>query len=205
MKVSTAVISLKRIVIKDKGLLWAFLAVLSGIISGSLLYTLVLCNSSNSIFKFFISFNTDFINKSDLEIFSGIVLSELLYFVVLFILGCSFTGKPLCIAATFIKLLGIGAMITYLYAQYELKGLEYVLLIFFPGKVLLIFAAMLMTKNSFEMSSTVKNGIYEKGSNTAIVKQYYLKSIIYMLIFLLSSAVDYIMLKVFSGLFDFSL
>ena len=205
MKVSAAVISLKRFVVKDKGLLWAFVAIFAGIISGSLLYALILHSGNNGIFQLFITFNIDFINKSELEIFSGITLNVLLYFMALFISGCCFNGKPLCVFITFIKMLGIGATVTYLYAQYELKGLEYVLLVFFPGKILLLFSSMLMTKSCFEMSSLVKNGISEKGSGASVIKLYYLKSLIYMLVFMLSAATDYIAIKIFSGLFDFDL
>ena len=100
--------------------------------------------------------------------------------------------------------MGISALISYLYVQYGIKGLEYVLLVFFPGKCIFLSAAVIMTKNSFDMSCIVKNGIAEKGSSTPISKVYYFKSLIFSMLFALSALVDFSALKIFSGLFDFT-
>ena len=202
MKSSGAVLSLKRMTIKDKGLLAAFISSLTGIISGTLIYTFFLINE-NPIFDVFHSFYTDFKDKTDIEAFSGIVVVILLYFFVLFISGSSFMGKYLCVSATFFKAVGIGALISFLYSEYGLKGLEYVLLVFFPGKCILLFAAILMTKNSFDMSNTVKNGMSEKGSIASFVKMYYVKSLLSLIIFIVSATADFLLIKIFSDLFDF--
>lgn len=203
MKMKASVLSLKNLFIKDKALISAFFAALTGVLTGALIYGFKLNNTNNPLFDLFISFNTDFTGKSQAEIFSGIAISVLVYFLALFLSGTSFTGKYLCIFATFFKMLGIGAFISFLYVKYGLKGLEYVLLVFFPGKTILFFSSLFMTKNSFDMSNNVKNGIYEKGSSTDFIKTYYLRSMIILFVFLLSAVVDFVTIKVFSPLFDF--
>lgn len=205
MKVNAAVLSLKGLSVSDKSLLTAFFSVLSGLMSGSLVYAFDIFNNDNPIGEIFISFNTDFIGKTDIEVFSGITVSVLIYFMILFISGSSIFGRTMCIVTTLLKFAGIGALISHLYSSYGLKGLEYVLLIFFPGKLFLIFAAVLMTKCSFDMSNTVKNGSGEKGSTASVMKLYYLKSLVFLSVFILSAAVDFFTIKIFSGLFDFSL
>lgn len=204
MKINTSVFSLKGFSLNDKGLLAAFLSVLTGLISGSLVYVLVIHKNNNPIIDMFITFNTEFVEKSDIEVFLGIAISVLIYYIALFISGSSFLGRTICIVATIFKSAGISAMISYLYTVYGLIGLEYVLLVFFPGKLILIPAAVLMTKCSFDMSHTVKSGLNEKGSVPSIVKIYYLKSLIFLLIFIISATVDLFTLKIFSNLFDFS-
>ena len=204
MKVNTAVFSLKGLAIKDNGLFAAFLSVLTGLISGSLIYALFIHKNNNPIVDIFIMFNTEFIGKADAELFSGIAVSVLIYFLMLFISGSSFFGRPMCVVVTFFKFAGIGALISYLYITYGLKGLEYVLLVFFPGKLILIFTSVLMTRSSFEMSGIVKNEANEKGSTTSSAKLYYLKSLIYLLLFIISAAIDFLTIKIFSSLFDFS-
>lgn len=205
MKLKAEVFSLKGLSIKDKSLLVSFLSVLSGLLGGSLIYALYIFNNDNHIVDIFITFNTDFIGKSDIEVFSGIALSILVYFIALFISGSSIFGRTMCIVTTLLKFAGIGALISYLYTYYGLKGLEYVLLIFFPGKIFLIFAAVLMTKSGFDMSSAIKNGSVEKESAGSVMKIYYLKSLMFLLLFILSAAVDFFTIKIFSGLFDFTM
>lgn len=204
MKVNTAVFSLKGLTIKDNGLFAAFLSVLAGLISGSMVYATFIHKNNNPIVDIFISFNTEFIGKADAELFSGITVSVLIYFLMLFISGSSLFGRPMCVVITFFKFAGIGALISYLYIAYGLKGLEYVLLVFFPGKLILIFTSVLMSRSSFEMSGIVKNGTNEKGSTTLSMRLYYLKSLVYLLMFIVSAAIDFLMIKIFSSLFNFS-
>ena len=204
MKVNAVVFSMKRFLIKDKGLLSAFITIFIGILVGVFIYAFLLNDKENILFDLFVSFNTDYISKSDIEILSGIALNVLIYYLILFFSGTSFLGRYICLTATFVKVIGISALISYLYVQYGLKGLEYVLLIFFPGKTILLFAAVIMTKNSYDMCSIVNNGAGEKGSTASIKKIYYLKSLIFSILFALSALIDYVSLKIFSGLFDFS-
>lgn len=204
MKVNAVVFSLKGLFRKDQGLLAAFLSALTGLVSGAFVYAFVLHEKNDLIVGAFIKFTTKFSDKSDIEIFSGFALGVLFYFAALFISGSSFLGKRLSIVITLFKTAGIGTLISHLYITYGLKGLEYVLLVFFPGKIIFIFAAVLMTKCCFDMSSSVKNGVDEKGSAAQLIKMYYLKTLVYLLIFILSSAVDFFTIKIFSDLFDFS-
>ncbi len=204
MKINAVVFSVKSLLIKDKGLLSAFVTIFAGILVGVLTYAFALNNSKIELFELFVSFNTEYINKTNIEIFSGIALNVLIYYFVLFLSGTSFLGRYICMTASFVKVAGISALISYLYVQYGLKGLEYVLLVFFPGKCILISAAVIMTKTSYDMSCIVKSGTTEKGSTAPIKKIYYFKSLIFGMLFVLSATVDFLSLKIFSGLFDFS-
>lgn len=204
MKINAVVFSVKSLLIRDKGLLSAFITIFAGIIIGVLTYAFALNGNKNELFDMFISFNTEYISKSNIEIFSGIALNVFAYYFVLFLSGTSFLGRYISLTATFTKVMGISALISYLYVQYGLKGLEYVLLVFFPGKCILISAAVIMTKSCYDMCGIVKSGTAEKGSTTSIKKIYYFKSLVFGLMFLLSAVIDFVLLKIFSGLFDFT-
>ena len=204
MKVNAVVFSAKSFLIKDKGLLSTFITMFTGVLVGVFIYAFLLNNTENVFFDLFISFNTDYISKSNIEIFSGILFNGLVYYLILFLSGTSFLGRYICITATFMKVVGITTLISYLYIQYGLKGLEYVLLVFFPGKAVLLLAAVIMTKNSYDMSRVVNNVIIEKGSTTSMKKLYYFKSLVFSFLFILSALIDFLALKIFSGLFDFT-
>lgn len=204
MKINSITLSLKKpFLLKDKTLLFSFAALLIGLISGVISYYFTANETYNALLELFVSFNTVFSKKTIMEIFSGIVLSGLPYFTVMFILGGSIFGKLFCLPISAVKAMGIGTLTSYFYCTLGLKGLEYCLLVFFPGKCILLFGMLLLTKNCIEMSSEI---IYnEKSSIAQKIKLYCIKGSLLFVIFIFSWFIDFLTVNIFSDLFAFNL
>lgn len=203
-KKNSLLISLsKNALLNDRGLLFSFLSILTGLIFGSVLTVFPDNGIKDEILSLFVSFNTEITDKSKIEIFSGIILSGLVYFGIMFFLGGNVFGKELSLIVTAIKASGITAVIAFLYSHYALKGLEYCLLVFLPGKIIFIFAMLFITKSCFDFSKKLRHGASESADIKAVTKLYSLKAVFSLLIFMLSWIIDFLTLIIFTGLFDF--
>ena len=94
-------------------------------------------------------------------------------------------------------------MITFLYSQYTLKGLEYCLLVFMSDKIILIFAMLFLTKSCYDFSKKLRKGFAQAEENKTAVRLFSLKAVISLFILMLSWTADFLCILVFSGLFDF--
>lgn len=188
---------------KDKALLYAFAAVTVGFISGAAV-TNIASSVTGEAADLFVSFFTDFSDKSRLEIFSGLALEGIIYFLALFIAGSNIFGKELTLLLTALKASGITAIISVLYSNYGLKGLEYTLLVFLPGKTVLFFTMLFMTKFCYEFSADLRREKACLKETKAVTGVFAVKSIIALLIMLLSWLTDFLCITVFSGLFSFT-
>ncbi len=189
--------------LRDGGLVFSFLSVFVGLVIGAVTPLLSADGTAGEILSLFVSFNTQLADKSKIEIFSGIALSGLLYFGLMFLFGGNIFGKELLLFVTAIKASGITAVITFLYSQYALKGLEYCLLVFMPGKIILIFAMLFLTKSCYDFSKKLRKGFAQAEENKTAVRLFSLKAVISLFILMLSWTADFLCILVFSGLFDF--
>lgn len=185
----------------NKNLIISFVTILSGFLSGVVIFILMNEKILSRTIKVFLEYHTVHFNKTSLEIFCGILLYNTIYFVIMFIVGGSLFGRFLAPAVTLTKSLGITIVISYLYCEYALKGLEYTLLVFFPGKSLLIASFLFMTKICIDMSNELIK--YEKNDFRDHISRYYAKSALIFFMILLSGLFDLICIKLFSPLFDF--
>lgn len=201
MQNSFIISSAKLSDLKNNRLIFSFLSIASGLIFGVVSYIFSSSLIESELYKLFVDFHLLFSDKTNLEIFSGFALSGLAYFFLMFVVGGSIFGKLLCSFITFIKAVGISLVTTYLYCDYGLKGFEYALLVFFPGKIILLFAMLFMTKTCIE-SSVLLTNVSEM--NSVKIKNYCLKMIVVFIFLLISWMVDMLCIIIFSGLFSFS-
>ena len=200
MKFNSYVLSLKKNnILNNKYLMLSFISVFTGLILGVIAYAVSGNSELKDIVELFVKFNTDLSDKSKTELFCGTVLSGLPYYFVMFIVGGSIYGGLLCEIITSLKAMGITVVTSFLYANMGLKGLEYALLVFFPGKIILIFSLLFTTATSLEMSQCLINS--DKGERAVLIKNYVIKYSVILLLFILSWSVDFICRITFSGLF----
>jgi len=185
------------------GLIASFASVLAGIAFGSCVYNLPDISCKNELLSLFIDFSTEITDKTYIEIFSGIVISGVLYFISMFILGGNVFGKELSLLATAVKALGIGALISFLYYQHGVEGFEYALLIFLPGKFVLIFAMLFFTECCFNVSEKLRSG-FNNEDTKLLIKMYTFKSIVAFGIMFISWLIDFLCLIGFSKLISFT-
>lgn len=176
----------------------------AGILTGSLVYFVTYNEDINSLCEYFLTFITDFSKKNKPEIFSGLILSDLPYLVMMLILGTSVIGTPGILALTYIKSIGIGLLITYIYDSFALKGLEFSLLVLMPGIFVLIFAMILLTQSCFVNSQNINKALNNKENGVLPHQKFFIRSLIIISIFIFSSVLDCVTLTGFSSLFDFS-
>lgn len=206
MKIS-AVIS-KRSIKSDESFrerinLKVFFVIAFALISGTTIY--ILCENylSTEIYESFNIFNTEFSFKTKTEIFTGLFISNLTFVIVTVILGSSSSGYLLILITGYIRIIGIGVVNTFLYSSFGLKGLEYSLLIFSPGKFLMLFSVILLMQTCIDNSLKIKS-VLKGESRTESQRTYYILRIaIAVIIMLLSSLVDCVLAAGFTNLFSF--
>ena len=175
-----------------------------GIIFGAIIYILSKDNLNSSLVEYFINFSTDFSNKNKPEILSGIILSHIPYFIMMIIFGTSVVGTPAVILLTNIKSMGIGLLTTYIYSSFSLKGIEYCLLVMFPGKFILIFAMILLTQSCFVTSNDIIQRLKNKEGRVVSLEKFAVRSILIFGLIILSALIDFLANISFSSLFNFT-
>lgn len=175
----------------------------TGLLLGCLFCFLFENQITEKLITAFVEFATNHSNKSGLEIFSGIVLSIIPYFLIMYFLGTSARGTSAIFLMTFLKALGLSIVTTYIYFTYELKGIEYCLLVFFPGKILLLFSMLLLTENCYVTSKQIQRTVKNKNESKVDLIKYDFRNVFIAVIMLLSCLVEFVLIKAFSTLFVF--
>ena len=175
-----------------------------GIIAGTCIFVFSKESISNSLFDYFVNFSTDFSNKNKPEILSGIILSHISYFVMMLIFGTSVVGTHAVIILTCVKSMGIGVLTTYIYSAFSLKGIEYCLLVLFPGKSILIFAMILLTQSCYVASNNIRESIKIREGRVVSFDKFVLRALFIFFLIMISSVIDFITIISFSSLFDFT-
>lgn len=196
--------STKKAFSENSAILSSFLSVCFGIVAGCILNIINTDTVFESIQEYFVNFATQFSYKAKAEIFSGLLISNIPYFILMLILGASTIGSFTVYVISFFKSAGIGAVATYLYSTYSLRGIEYCLLVFFPAKILLIFGILLLTTSCYANSKNIVLLIKNSAENKIEMNKYFLRSFFIYLVFVISSIVEFIAITSFSSLFSFN-
>lgn len=194
----------KRLELSDKLLIVSAAVLFCGIAAGALLFRTNSSYMSNEIYRYFISFSTDFSGKSYIEILSGFLSVNVLFFCVAAILGTSALGDIPVFVLTFFKASGIGALTSYLYSTYGLRGFEYFILVLFPGKIFLVISMLLLAQSSSMSSIRVRKCINKLSQEEYDLKVYLLRSLFILILIIVSCLVDSVAIKLFSPLFSLS-
>ena len=209
MKKSTVISNPYRNLIKiadiNKSAITSSLIIVVGIISGALLYSIRGESLAGELLESFLGFVTDFSHKSKPEIISGLMLPDIIYLLAMIMLGTCAFGTPAVMVISAIYSMGLSMTVAYIYDSFALQGIEYCLLIFLPGKFLLVLAILLLTQNCFVTSNGIRLAVYGKTSNDRVVdlKKYSVRNFVIFIIILLSGFIDFLMLTSFSSLFEF--
>ena len=199
MGFNSTVFSFKsNVLFKNKNLLISFFSVLIGLLTGLAAYGLTITVFPEVAAEFF-TMSFDICSKTKTELFSAFILKGLPYCIIMFILGGSIFGK-LCTIITVVKTMGISLVASYLYCNLGLQGVVYALLVFFPGKIVLIFSLLLATKSGLEMSEYIIN--CDKTTIIKQIKSYSIAHIVILVISFFSWFIDFICFVVFSGLLE---
>lgn len=173
------------------------------IITGTM--AVYLSEAGSEIKIIFLDFISESLGNSYIRTLPLQITVNLSYVFICFVSGTSIYGRFLIYLLCYYKMVGIASIASTLIKSYLLKGLEYCLLIFIPGKLLLVFGIILITVNSLKVSKALCD-LHKEGIALATYdKSIYLKQIAFScLIILLSSIIDTILPEIFLPLFEFA-
>lgn len=188
----------------DRISLISFLTLGAGLFFGTVIYIISKDYLTGSIWEYFINFTTDFSAKSNIEIISGLIISHLPFVILSVILGTNAFGTPFIFIMSFIKTLGLGLISSYIYTSYGLKGIEYSVMVFFPGKFVLFFSMLMLMHICTDSSLKIKRSLAGENQIRYSLGEYLAKVSVCVLCFLISAIVDFLAIICFSSLFSFS-
>ncbi len=188
----------------DKTAVLSAAIIVLGVMVGTVIYSVTKDGLINDLCDYYLFYVTDFSNKNKPEILSGIILSNIPYLIMMLIFGTSVVGIPGVVALTFTKSMGIGLLVTYIYEAFALKGIEYCLLVLLPGKFIMIFAMILLTQSCYVNSLSIRKCMNNSEDRVVSLHKFALRSFVIVMLFIFSSVVDFLTLKGFSTLFDFT-
>ena len=192
----------QQISLSDKLLLVSGSVMLLGVLIGVLLFRTNSSYMSNELCKYFISFSTDFSGKSYLEILSGFLSVNIIYYCIVMIMGTSALGDAPIVIMTFLQSTGLGALTSYLFTSYGIRGFEYFLLVLFPGKVILMIASLLAAQNVLISVNHIRSCLKHNLREEYQLKEYLIRSLFVLAIMTISCLSDSVTIKLFASLFS---
>ena len=208
MKVSTVFIKTKRKKSKsnfpDAPLILSAATILTGLISGTLIYCFMKETLTANVLKLFFSFFYDFSSKSNSEALSGLLISAVPYIFIMLVLALDLIGAPLSLLFTYFKTLAPTLLFSFMYREYGIKGAEYVFLILAAGEIVLLFGVLLICSSTYRMSRSLFNfhkGI--KGEYPQKIRSFITEFTMGTVIIIFSRFVTFLTVIVFKGLFVF--
>jgi stage II sporulation protein M len=111
----------------------------------------------------------NFIDKivggSYLEVLFEYIKNDIIFFLIMFFLGTSIVGTPLTIIPLIIKNSFIGYLSSYMYCEYDLKGILFSLVLLYPLFVVTTTSLIYAANESVYMSKFILNTLTKR--NTA--------------------------------------
>ncbi len=142
-------------------------------------------------------------NMSFIGIFISSVTSSGMFLALAFLLGFCFIGQPLAFFIPFVKGLGIGSYMGYMYVQYGWQGVGYCVLTVVPVVIISTFALILSVRESIRLSNTtLKSFLKETTLSKEILKLYITKNIILFLFLIAAGIIEVVVSLLFGGLFN---
>lgn len=185
----------------DRNLLAIASIMMLSIISGALIYRFKSGAFSDGIFNYFVAFSTDLSGKSFAEAFSGFFAVDLSVLLLMSVFGVSAYGRVPILFTVIFRLLGIGALGSFLLDKYSGEGMKFFLAVIVPGKLFMLFALLLSAQNCFQTSKLTKQAVVGKNSEEISLKLFWLRNIVSIVIFSISALVDTLTLRFVSPLF----
>ena len=128
---------------------------------------------------------------SDFEkIFTSSLISACIYISIIFILGSSPIFQSLVTIMPLIKGLGIGILISYIYLEYRLSGVFYVVTTIIPVSGLIVFSIILSSREAMKFGYSIYKSVTNLHSFSVNIKTYLLKFLIISIIVLIASLLD---------------
>ena len=196
------------LIINKKMMLFLFIIVLIGIITGSL-FTIFLNVDDKTLIKnsldlFFNNCINDKLNY--LEAFKNSLFSNYFYTIIIWLLGISLIGAVFAVPIAYFKSFILGFTISSIITNYGLKGVIIAILYIFPHLIFNLLIIMFITHYSVILSFKIFKSFFNKGvvDFKFIFRKYFIILIICLIILMLTSLYEGFVIplifKTFKGL-----
>lgn len=113
------------------------------------------------------------------DILSFCLKIDIVFYLVIFFLGTSFIGIPLTGIPLIIKSIFVGYLSSYMYCEYGLKGILFLLVLLYPMMVITTTSQIYSANESVYMSKNLMNIIMNKNTADSIsIRLYIIRNII---------------------------
>lgn len=187
----------------NKSAIISFTVIFIGIVAGVVLYNFADKSLIEELRDLVIYNMTNLANKNKPELFYGLIADNVIYFAFTLIFAMCVFGTPAVFFITFSKAMGLGLLTTDIYSSFGLEGIEYCLLILFPGKFVLIFAMILLTQNCYVNSNSITKSINPDNGRVVDLRKYAMRTVVIFMLIIFSSTIDFVVMISFSSLFEF--
>lgn len=157
---------IKEIILKKKEILIGVLIVLVlGLLFGSIYITILNNNDKKEIMEnvtlYFNSFkNISFQDK--LNIFKESFLKNVIYFLIMWVLGISMIGFPIILIMIFYRSFLFGFSIASIFIRYKLSSFYKIIIYIFPGRILLFILSIFLAVFSINISNKLIKSCFKK-------------------------------------------
>lgn len=195
--------NIKDIILKKKVLIVGVGVVLVlGLLFGSIYITILNNNDKKelllNITNYFNSFKE--IDMQDkLNIFKESLIKNILFFILIWVLGISVVGFPIILIMIFYKSFLLGFSISSIFAKYKLGGLYKILVYIFPSKIILLVLSLILAVFSINLSNRLVNSCIKKKTFNfnAYMGKYFLLLLICILASVITSLIDAFIMPLF--------
>lgn len=182
---------LRKIVkINKKTLLFFTILLLTGIVTGAIFMAILNETDKKLITDYFVNFISNIENNklNFLEAIKNGLFNNLLYIIIIWILGISVIGIPIVIIMFFIKSFTLGFSISSIIFNYKLKGCLLSFIHIFPHQILNFLIYILLTTYSIFFSLKIIDSIIKRKTiDFKILMNKYIKILIFSLIVIIIS------------------
>lgn len=183
-------------IIKVIFLIIAVLSILSGCIfykSYKIEYLAKICN--------------DFINillsGTYFEILKTCLKFDILFYIIIFFIGTSFVGMPLTAIPLMIKNIFVGYLSSFIYCDFGLKGILFLLVLFYPMIVITTASHIYSANESIYMSKNLMNVVINKNTaDNVSIRLYIIRNIILFGINLITILINSLLLVTIGAKFN---
>lgn len=149
------------------------------------------------------NFIIDFQNGTYPEVFLKCLKIDVVFYLIMFFVGTSIIGIPLTIVPLIIKSSFIGYFSSYMYCEYDLKGILFSLVLLYPLFVVTTTSLIYSANESIYMSKYILNTITNKNTADNIsIKLYVIRYSILFGINIICIAVNSLLIVMLANKFN---
>lgn len=137
--------------------------------------------------------------ESRADIFIGLLSHNLLFVFIILFFSFNVFGNVFVYILSGLKIAGMSTVVTYLYSEYQLKGIEYSLFVFMPGKLIFILSIIMLILQSTSLINTI---VLKKNDRRISLKGKITELVFIFILITLSTAIDTLTASMFSELFQ---